>query len=64
VNVAKSNLSVLTFTQKTIHDMSSWSEDTEEEREKLTEYVSHTPYFRRKYKKGSNYVEDVKKVHM
>ena len=53
VNVAKSNLSVLTFTQKTIHDMSSWSEDTEEEREKLTEYVSHTPYFRRKYKKGS-----------
>ena len=44
--------------------MSSWSEDTEEEKEKLTGYVSHTPYLRRKYKKGSNYVEDVKKVHM
>lgn len=42
VNIAKSKLSVLTFTQKTIHDMSSWSEDTEEEREKLTEYFVET----------------------
>lgn len=34
------NLTVLTVTQKTINDMTAWSEEVENERENLIENVS------------------------
>ena len=36
-NVAAGNLSVITVSQRTEHDMSTWSNEMEEEREALTE---------------------------
>ncbi|KAG1683565.1 Methylmalonic aciduria and homocystinuria type D, mitochondrial [Nymphon striatum] len=36
-NISNESLTVITISQKTVNDMSTWSEDVEEEREQLTE---------------------------
>jgi len=39
VNITSGTLTVITFCQKTEHDMSSWSPSVEEERDALTDKV-------------------------
>lgn len=40
-DVVSNNITVLTVTQKTVNDMTGWSEEVENEREGLIENVSH-----------------------
>lgn len=39
VSVQGEGLNVITLSQQTLHDMTSWSSDVEEEREQLLEHV-------------------------